>query len=144
MPGLRRMAALADPNNGNGDEKLHALQEAARAHDVELSIHRVVRGDEIAAAIDMAWASGAKAVNVLASPMLYVHRQFIMERVATLRLPAMYQWPDMADEGGFVAYGPRLTLIPELTARLAVSSSMVLKSQTFRWSSRPNLSWSST
>lgn len=120
VPGLRRMAALADLNNGNADAKLHTLQEAARAHGVELSIYRVARGEEIAAAIDMAQASGAKAVNVLASPMLYVHRQFIMERVATLRLPAIYQWPDMADEGGFVAYGPRLTLIPELSARLTL------------------------
>jgi putative ABC transport system substrate-binding protein len=31
-----------------------------------------------------------------------------MERVAALRLPAMYQWPETAEEGGFAAYGPRL------------------------------------
>jgi putative tryptophan/tyrosine transport system substrate-binding protein len=32
-----------------------------------------------------------------------------MERAATLRLPAMYEWPNMVEEGGFVAYGARLT-----------------------------------
>ena len=31
-----------------------------------------------------------------------------MERAAEVGLPAMYQWPDAAEEGGFVAYGPRL------------------------------------
>jgi len=30
-----------------------------------------------------------------------------MERVAALRMPAMYQWPEVAEEGGFAAYGPR-------------------------------------
>jgi len=24
-----------------------------------------------------------------------------------LRLPAIYQWPEMAEEGGLVGYGPR-------------------------------------
>jgi putative ABC transport system substrate-binding protein len=28
--------------------------------------------------------------------------------VDTLRLPAVYQWPEMAEEGGFLAYGPRI------------------------------------
>jgi hypothetical protein len=31
-----------------------------------------------------------------------------MDRAAVLRLPAMYQWPEMAEEGGFAAYGPRV------------------------------------
>jgi putative tryptophan/tyrosine transport system substrate-binding protein len=31
-----------------------------------------------------------------------------MDRVAALRLPAIYEWPETAEEGGFVAYGPRL------------------------------------
>ena len=31
-----------------------------------------------------------------------------MDRVAALRLPAIYEWPEIAAEGGFVAYGPRL------------------------------------
>ena len=44
---------------------------------------------EIAAAIDMAQTSGAAALNVLASPMLFGNRQLIMERVAALRLPAI-------------------------------------------------------
>ena len=35
----------------------------------------------------------------------------IMQRVAALRLPAIYQWADEAEEGGFVAYGPRLVQV---------------------------------
>jgi len=32
----------------------------------------------------------------------------------------MYQWPEMAEEGGFAAYGPRITYIRLLTVRLTV------------------------
>jgi putative ABC transport system substrate-binding protein len=42
-----------------------------------------------------------------------------MDRVAELRMPAMYQWPELAEEGGFVAYGPRLSHVEDLVARLA-------------------------
>jgi hypothetical protein len=32
----------------------------------------------------------------------------------------MYQWPEMADEGGFAAYGPRFTYVRVLAAQLMV------------------------
>jgi putative tryptophan/tyrosine transport system substrate-binding protein len=119
VPELRRMAALAD-TNATPDAKLNALQEAARVRNIELSIHRIARSEEIAAAIDMAQASGAMALNVLASPMLFANRRLIMDRVSVLRLPAIYQWAEMGEEGGFAAYGSRITQIPEITARQAV------------------------
>ena len=97
------MGALADAN-ATTDAKLHALQEAARTHDVEFSIHRITKGEEVAAAIDKARASGATALNVLASPMLNANSRFIMDRAAALRLPVIYQWPETAEEGGFAAY----------------------------------------
>jgi putative tryptophan/tyrosine transport system substrate-binding protein len=87
---------------------LDELQKAARAHNVVLSIHRVAKGEEIPAAIDAAKASGATALNVSASPLFFTHRKLIMDRVAALRLPAIYDLPEMAEEGGFAAYGPRL------------------------------------
>ncbi len=116
--GLRRMAALADVN-ATPVAKLDVLREAARARNIELSIHRIAGGEEIVAAIDMAQASGAAALNVLASPMLFGNRHLIMERVAALRLPAIYQWPDTAREGGFAAYGPRFAKLYVLLARQA-------------------------
>jgi len=120
VPGLRRMAALAD-SNVTAVAKLSEMQEAARARNIELSIHRVASGDEITAAIDMAKSSGATVLNVLASPILYANHQLIMERVAMLRWPAIYQWPELAEEGGFAAYGPRLFQLQDLTARLAAN-----------------------
>ena len=109
MPGLRRMAALADFNRA--PVNLEALQEAARARNIELSIIRVAKSEDIAAAIEEAHASGATALNVLASPFLDTNRRVILDRVAALRLPAIYQFPETAEEGGLIAYGPRLVSI---------------------------------
>jgi putative tryptophan/tyrosine transport system substrate-binding protein len=108
VPGLRRMAYLADANFETV-AKLDALQEAARARNIDLSIHRIAKGEEITAAIDAAKASGAEGLNFSASPLFFTYRQLIMDRVATLRLPAIYEWPETAEESGFAAYGPRLS-----------------------------------
>ena len=120
VPGLRRMAILADSKATRSPE-LQALQDAARARGVEVSIHRVASAEEITAAIDTAKASGAAALNVLSSPLLYGNRQLIMDRVAALRLPAIYPWAEEAEEGGFLAYGPRIVQIfRELVAQQLV------------------------
>jgi putative ABC transport system substrate-binding protein len=120
VPGIRRMAALADFSTLT-EAKARALQEAARTRNVELLIYRITRGDEIVSALDKAQASGAAALNVLASPMLDGNGKLIMKRVAALRLPTMYQWPVMAELGGFVGYGPPLDQVVELEARSAAS-----------------------
>jgi putative ABC transport system substrate-binding protein len=122
VPALRRMAVLADSNR-TAAVKLDALRQAANAHNVQLSIHPVAGDKEIVSALDMAQALGATALNVLASPMLYANRQLIMDRAAALRMAAMYQWPETAEEGGFAAYGPRLMdlfrdLLPRKLAQL--------------------------
>jgi putative tryptophan/tyrosine transport system substrate-binding protein len=116
-PGLRRMAAFADTGTSS-PRHLQTLQDAARARGVELSIHQIAKAEEIAPAIDAAKAWNAGALNILASPLLFANRKVIIERAATQRLPAIYQWPEVAEEGGFIGYGPRLVqLFRDLLAR---------------------------
>jgi ABC-type uncharacterized transport system substrate-binding protein len=33
----------------------------------------------------------------------------VVERTLAVRLPATYQWPEIADDGGLLAYGPLIT-----------------------------------
>ena len=63
------------------------LQETARARGIELSIHRIAKAEEIAGAIEAANREGAEALNVLASPLLFINRRTILPLVATFRLP---------------------------------------------------------
>jgi len=117
VPGLRRMAALADTDN-TSPQKLQVLQEAARTRGVELLIAPVTTPEEIAGAIDTVKSSGAAALNVLASPLLFNNRHIIMPRVATLRLPTIYQAPEASDGGGLIGYGPRFVQVwREILAR---------------------------
>jgi ABC-type uncharacterized transport system substrate-binding protein len=120
VPGVRRMAAFADTSTLT-EAKARSLQAAARARNVELSVYRITSGEEIAAGIATAEAAGAEALNVFASPMLDGAHRLIMDRVAALRVPAMYQWPERAEEGGFVGYGPSFDHLADLTARFAAS-----------------------
>ena len=71
-------------------------------------------------ALNDAKARGAGAVNVLSSPMLHLNRRVIIERAAELRLPAIYQWPETAEEGGLLAYGPRFTRIFRQRAQMTI------------------------
>jgi putative tryptophan/tyrosine transport system substrate-binding protein len=107
VPGLRRLAALADVN-ASTPQHLQVLEDAARSRGAELSIQRIATSEEIVPAIDAAKTSDTAALNVLSSPLLFANRLIIMERTAALHLPAIYQWAEMANEGGLIAYGPRL------------------------------------
>jgi putative ABC transport system substrate-binding protein len=48
-------------------------------------------------------------VNVLASPILDDARDLIIDGLNRVRLPTIYQWPELAELGGFAGYGPRLS-----------------------------------
>jgi putative ABC transport system substrate-binding protein len=119
VPGVRRIAALVDTNTTT-PSGLRVLEDAARVRGVELSIHGVARREEIASAIDAAKAADAGAINVLASSLFFNSRAYIFDRVAALRLPAVYQWPEMAEQGGLIGYGPRFFDLFRLLGRQLV------------------------
>lgn len=117
LPDARRIAALADPTN-TPPAKLQALQNAVGARGVELAVFTAGASEQIAPAMDKAKAWGATALNVLDAPLFSFNRRIVIERAAALGLPAIYEFPEMAEEGGLMAYGPRLTPIYRQLARL--------------------------
>jgi putative ABC transport system substrate-binding protein len=121
VPGIRRMAVLVDPNTNTSPAHIQALEDTARSRDVELSIHRALRAEEIPTTLDAVKASGAEALNILASPYFFGHRQKIMQCVATLHLPTIYWEAATAEEGGLIAYGARLiNILREILAQQLV------------------------
>jgi putative tryptophan/tyrosine transport system substrate-binding protein len=106
VPGAHRIAVLADSNVATL-QHLRALETSARStHGKELLVVRAANSSEVIPAVNDANAEGAVAINVLSSPMLHLNRRAIIERATQLRLPAIYQWPETADEGGLLGYGP--------------------------------------
>jgi len=106
VPGLRKMAALADASV-TPHRHLEALQNAARQSGVELSIFGAASSEEIVPGIVVAKVAGAQALNLLATPLFTVNARGIIECIAALRLPAMHPWPEAAEDGGLLGYGPR-------------------------------------
>jgi putative ABC transport system substrate-binding protein len=108
VPQARRIAVLADPTTISTSAQ---LASAARDLGVELVPLEARSPDEVGRALDAAAGAKVEALNVLASPLLFANRRIIIERAAALRLPAMYQWPEIAEDGGLFAYGPRFVQI---------------------------------
>ncbi len=119
VPSARNIAVLTEPRLTQPAE-LKALEDAARARGVELVIFTAGTREEITPAMDKAKAAGASALNVLTSPLFSFNRRIVIERAAALALPAIYEWPEMAEEGGLLAYGPRLNPIYRQLARVVV------------------------
>jgi putative ABC transport system substrate-binding protein len=117
LPGVRRMAALADPTVQSA-QQLQALQEAARARGVELLIHPVTSADAIVPAINAAKAAGAGGLNLLAAGLFGSNYKAIIAHTKALRLPAIYQWPGYVELGALIAYGPLQTQVYRQVARM--------------------------
>jgi putative ABC transport system substrate-binding protein len=107
VPQARRIAVLADSTTISSRDQ---LASAARALSVELVPFEAGSPDELGRALDAIAATKIEAVNVLASPLLQVSRPQIIARMRDHRLPAIYQWPESAEDGGLLAYGPRQLL----------------------------------
>jgi putative ABC transport system substrate-binding protein len=123
VPGARRMAMLVDSNVAR-PAHLKALQAAGRRRGVELSAFGVSRSEEIALAVNAAKTSGAEAINFLATPLFSLpgspDNRLVLEAVMAARLPAIFQWPETAEDGGLVAYGPRFAQVYRQRARQVV------------------------
>ena len=123
VPNARRIAAMTE-SAATPPYHLDMLRNAARSRGVELLVFALRGTDEIAAAMDAAKSSGCEAVNYLAGPLFSVvgtrGNSIVMERTLKLRLPGIFQWPETAEGGGLLGYGPRFTDMYRLRARIAV------------------------
>ena len=123
VPGTRRIAAMADAN-ATPPYHLQVLQHGARSRGVELSVFAVSGPGEIASAIEAAKAVGAEALNFLATPLFSVPgsrgNQIVMECIAAVRLPTIFQWPETAEAGALAGYGPRFADMYRQRARMVV------------------------
>jgi putative ABC transport system substrate-binding protein len=120
-PGVRRIAVMFD-SKVTPPYHLQVLQRAARSRGVEASILGVEAAEDIGSAMDAAKTSNAEAFNFPATPLFSVpgtrNNQMVLERVTAMRLPAIFQWPETAEIGALLGYGPRFTDVYRQRARI--------------------------
>ena len=106
LPARSTVLLLADPTTHR--ESRPALDSTAASLGLTLREAVVGTPDQIEQAMREAKDQGAAGVNVLSSALFFALRGHIIGIAAKLNLPAMYQWPEIAEEGGLIAYGPSL------------------------------------
>jgi len=106
LPARSAVLLLADPTTHR--ESRPALDATAAALGLTLREAVVGTPDQIERSLREAKDGGANGVNVLSSALLFALRGRIINLAAELGLPTIYQWPETADEGGLIAYGPSL------------------------------------
>ena len=106
LPSRSTILLLADPTTHR--ESRPALNATAQALGLTLEEATITAPDDLDRALREANAKGVAGVNVLSSAFLFALRGRIVRLTRELRMPAIYQWPETADEGGLMAYGPSL------------------------------------
>jgi putative tryptophan/tyrosine transport system substrate-binding protein len=107
-PGLTRVAALWDP--GSGSVQVEAAQAAASSRGVHLQILKIDDLSKFADALAAAQAEQAQGLLVLSSPMFSAISgiKLVAEQVTSHRLPGITLFPEFAQNGGLMGYGPSL------------------------------------
>jgi len=116
VPTAKRIGVLSDPTTVSTAPQLEA---AARTLSIQLLTAAAADGGQVRLALGELAAARVDAVNVLASPILDEHRGLIVDLLNQYRLPAMFQWPESADTGGFAGYGPSLAEVLRAGVKLA-------------------------
>jgi putative ABC transport system substrate-binding protein len=124
VPGLRRVAILANLRNPSSATEVKAMESAARAISIEIHVADARLPEQYPDAFVVITRGGWQALVVAADPVLGSHRDRIVHLAARHRVPAMYEWKEIVEAGGFVSYGPSLA---DVNGRVAVYVDKILK-----------------
>jgi putative tryptophan/tyrosine transport system substrate-binding protein len=107
-PGLSRVAALWDPSSGS--MQIEAAVAAAAARGMQLQTLRVDDLAKLPEAFAAADAQQAQGLLVLSSPLFSAISGIkqVAEQAALHRLPGITLFPEFAQSGGLMGYGPSL------------------------------------
>jgi putative tryptophan/tyrosine transport system substrate-binding protein len=109
VPGVTRVAVVFDPDNISQTSYLRAIEAAAPALGVQLTLADVRNAAEIERTIDMFAQQSNGALIVLPNGITILHRDLIIALAARHRLPAVYPYRYFALSGGFISYGVDLS-----------------------------------
>ena len=103
VPGATTIAMLFS-RESSGQAQVQEAKQAAALLGVRL-VTVAAEGRDYEKAFATMRRERAEALFVGASPILNADRNRLIELAARYRLPAMYQFPEHAEEGGLMAYG---------------------------------------
>jgi putative ABC transport system substrate-binding protein len=105
VPGLRRLAIMANIGNPGAALEMGEAQVAARTLGLEVTTIEIRRGEDIAAGFD-ALKGQAEALYVCTDPLVITNRARIQTSAMGARLPTVYNSREYVETGGLMSYGP--------------------------------------
>jgi putative tryptophan/tyrosine transport system substrate-binding protein len=106
VPALTKVAVFWHPVSGN--LQLEAVRNAAVALGVAMEMFEVSRPSDFEPAFQAAARSQSTGVLMLSSPLFGGNPQLLADLALQNRLPAINIYPDFAQKGGLIGYGPEL------------------------------------
>jgi putative tryptophan/tyrosine transport system substrate-binding protein len=143
VPGLRRLAILANADNSYVAIELREVEAATRTLGLETVAVKIRHAEEIAPAFE-GLKGRVEALYVLPDPLLFGNRIRINTLALGARLPTLHALREYVEAGGLISYG---TNWPHQWRRAADYVDKILrgaKPPTCRSSSRPSSIWLST
>ena len=104
VPGLRRFAILANPDNSYVALELREVQAAARMLDLEVALFEIRRAEDIALAFE-GLKGRADALYIMPDPLLFTNRLRINTLALGARLPTIHSLREYVEASGLISYG---------------------------------------
>jgi putative ABC transport system substrate-binding protein len=124
VPGISRVAVLANPDNAVTAGSLKDLESAARVLRVKLHVINVRARQEIDDAFTAMARKRSQAFLVMTDPLFLVQRERIVDLAAKHRLPGIFGWREFVEAGGLLSYDTNLAAMYQ---RLAGYVDRILK-----------------
>jgi ABC-type uncharacterized transport system substrate-binding protein len=105
VPGLRRLAVLADVGNPFTEREKGEVQRAAPTLGLELAAVEIRRAEDIDSAFQ-GLQMHVQALYVPAVPLFFANRARINSLALAARLPTMHLVREYVEAGGLMSYGP--------------------------------------
>jgi putative ABC transport system substrate-binding protein len=113
LPGLRRLAVMANGNCPAAMLDMREVQAAVRTLDLEVAALEIQRPEDIAPAFE-ALKGRADALYVCSDPLTTFNRVRINTLAVAARLPTMHGFREHVEAGGLMSYGAN---VPHLFRR---------------------------
>jgi putative ABC transport system substrate-binding protein len=105
VPGLRRLAIMANSGNPSAALDMREAEATARALGLEAITLAILRSEDIAPALD-ALKGRVEALYVCNDPLVNTNRVRMNTLALAARLPAIYGFRELVEAGGLMSYGP--------------------------------------
>jgi putative ABC transport system substrate-binding protein len=104
VPGLRRLAIMANVDASGAMKEMGEVHAAARTLGLEVITAEIQRGEDIVPAFE-ALNGRADALYVCIDPLVISHRIRINTLALGARLPTMHGYRELVEVGGLMSYG---------------------------------------